>query len=245
MKLYAILVLALFVLPCRYATAEPNAPEKLYREMEAALTKARTIECHFDMRMQACPGGEGTGLVLLGEENKSRIEVPGENAERHNDADIVVCDGKRMKWRGLGRPALAVAKWHNQALRFGFCRAGFAIALDSMTILGPEDETSDFKPDEAFEIRDFKVEKKETVGRQEAQVIRYVVVTNEHTRGPENVKEKRSLAVTLWIDSKTKLPLKRVVTPMEKDRWFIVTETYRRLTLDGKIDAKKFELPKE
>jgi outer membrane lipoprotein-sorting protein len=48
--------------------------------------------------------------------------------------------------------------------------------------------------------------------------------------------------VTLWIDAKTLLPLKRTV--VTKRDVVHLTETYRDFKLDPKVDAKAFELPK-
>ena len=50
-------------------------------------------------------------------------------------------------------------------------------------------------------------------------------------------------AVTVWIDSKTLLPLKRVVVANPRSTQ-VVTEMYKQFTLDPKINANDFELPK-
>ncbi len=44
---------------------------------------------------------------------------------------------------------------------------------------------------------------------------------------------------------KTNLPLKRIMTTKVDKDTLTITETWSKLTLDPKIDAKKFELPKE
>ena len=52
------------------------------------------------------------------------------------------------------------------------------------------------------------------------------------------------MAVTVWIDVKTNLPLKRVIAANEGTETITVTVTYTRIALDAKIDDKEFQLPK-
>ena len=47
----------------------------------------------------------------------------------------------------------------------------------------------------------------------------------------------------MWLDTKTNLPLKRVIT-LSKDK-STITETYSKMKIDEKIDRKRFELPKK
>ncbi len=90
-------------------------------------------------------------------------------------------------------------------------------------------------------VTDFKLGEKGRIGLHEARLIQYALVT----KGLEVRTGKTRFAVSLWLDVKTNLPLKRVVVPLEEGLEFILTETYRSLTLDEKIDPAKFELPKE
>src|SRR5581483_1800247 len=98
----------------------------------------------------------------------------------------------------------------------------------------------EFKIDEEFKVSDFKLGKKEMVGKQEAQVVEYKTVPKQQADTP--------FMLTVWLDTKTHLPLKRVaVLVLTKDNrkaTYTSTETFTKLELDGKIDAKQFELPK-
>ena len=49
---------------------------------------------------------------------------------------------------------------------------------------------------------------------------------------------------TVWVDAKTHLPLKRLLTAKVGDQELKVTETYSKVVVDEKIDAQTFELPK-
>jgi outer membrane lipoprotein-sorting protein len=52
------------------------------------------------------------------------------------------------------------------------------------------------------------------------------------------------LQVTLWIDTKTLLPVKRTVVVALKDAKVTVVESYAEFTVNPTFDAKMFELPK-
>jgi hypothetical protein len=49
---------------------------------------------------------------------------------------------------------------------------------------------------------------------------------------------------TVWVDVKTHVPLKRLLTAKVGDQELKVTKTYSKVVVDGKLDAKTFELPK-
>jgi len=51
---------------------------------------------------------------------------------------------------------------------------------------------------------------------------------------------------TIWLDVETNLPLRRIFSgKVEKEKiQFKITETYANITIDPKIEAKLFELPK-
>ena len=77
------------------------------------------------------------------------------------------------------------------------------------------------------------------VGSQPALLIQYKLVTI----GLEDEVGKKAFRVKLWVDAKTNLPVKRVVVPASDDFDFTLTETYHDVTLDGKLEAPRFELP--
>jgi hypothetical protein len=96
--------------------------------------------------------------------------------------------------------------------------------------------TQDPAEKEAFAISGLKLGKKEPVSGVESQVI-------EHQITLKNLEQP--ISVTVWVDVKTNLPVKRVVTLKEEGRDTItVTETYTKAVVDGKLDEKEFELPK-
>ena len=87
--------------------------------------------------------------------------------------------------------------------------------------------------DDMFKVSDFVLGKKEKVGEREAQVIDYKLVMDN----------RDTAETTIWIDTETKLPLKRVLSSKNANESLRITETYR-IRVNGKIDGKKFELLK-
>ena len=80
----------------------------------------------------------------------------------------------------------------------------------------------------------FKFGTKEKDGERELQPLEYQL-SLKGTKAP--------FSVTVWIDLKTGLPVKRLVTSEVGKEKTEVTETYGKLTLDEKLDPKTFEIP--
>jgi outer membrane lipoprotein-sorting protein len=75
-------------------------------------------------------------------------------------------------------------------------------------------------------------------------------VTDEGRRPPEVVTcqldfDGKSARMSVWIDTKTQLPSKRVVAVEEDGQKFRITETYSTFAIDPKLEPKLFEIPKE
>ena len=72
------------------------------------------------------------------------------------------------------------------------------------------------------------------VGDSPAQVVSYQLDFNG-----------KSAKMSVWIDTKTQLPLKRVVAVDLDGQMFRITETYSSFAIDSKLESKLFEIPKE
>jgi len=71
---------------------------------------------------------------------------------------------------------------------------------------------------------------KEMVGKREAQVVQYQI---------ENKIIGNLAEASVWIDTKTQLPLKRAEAGKKQRS----TETYGVFTVDSKLDGKLFDIP--
>jgi outer membrane lipoprotein-sorting protein len=82
-----------------------------------------------------------------------------------------------------------------------------------------------------FPLTDFRMGADEKVDGRPAKVVHYRL-------GPKGT----GTAYTLWLDSKTLLPMKRYSVLDENPS--TVTEVYREFTLEPKVDVSAFDLPK-
>src|SRR5205814_696548 len=98
--------------------------------------------------------------------------------------------------------------------------------------IGPATESFDI--DKVMPVSDFKLGKKDKIGVRETQAV-------ECTLKPDNGQVGQ---MTVWLDTKTNLPLKRSVTMAGEKGVFRVTEVYTEITINPKLDSKLFELPK-
>jgi len=219
--------------------ADKDDAEKLFRQMEAKLMKAKTVDCAFDAKVEADKTGTLKGAVLLGEGNKVRIEMSNESGGMKGE-ETVISDGTKSKASDKGALTTDVPKWLGEAVRAAVARCGVAL----LSVLGPrpadpekEFPEKEFKIDEHFQVSDFKLGKKEMVNKQEAQAVQYTLTLKK--------PKKEKIEVSVWIDPKTQLPLKRVLTGTLDGKKMTITETYTKMEIDGKIDPKQFELPKE
>jgi outer membrane lipoprotein-sorting protein len=215
--------------------AEPNEAEKLFREMEAKVTKAKNVECVYEAKAEFGKGtGSVKGTLLIGEGNKVRVEVDGEFAGM-KDKRTSVSDGtKGVLDIDKNSPALSVPKWLHEAHRAAITRAG--LLEPAFVVQPPGQKDTEFQLESKYQVADFKLGKKEKVGEQEAQVIQYTL---------KATGTRVTFAVSVWVDTKTQLPLKRVLSGMMGDQKITVNETFTKLDLDAKIDPKQFELPKK
>jgi outer membrane lipoprotein-sorting protein len=216
--------------------ADKDDAEKLFRRMEAKLAKAKTVECAYEAKVEADKTVTIKGTLLLGEGNKIRMEVNGESGGMKEKLTMI-SDGTKVKVIPEGAPARSLEdapKWMGEAVRAVVARCGVARLVMS-TGLAPQKD-KEFNVDEYLQVSDFKLGKKEMVDKQEAQVVQYILTLKLKD---EKVEE------SVWIDTETQLPLKRVLITAMDGKKMTLTETYTKLEIDGKIDPKQFEPPKE
>lgn len=207
-----------------------NEAEKLFRQMEGELSKARTLECVFEGKVQ--PKGSLKGSLTFAEGNKVRVEYSLDIEGDRQVTATVVSDGAKVVKVLNGKEPEPVfeastedvplkPQSHREMMLRSFALGGGNTVLELC----------------AFELKvsAFKLGKKEKLDGRDAQSIEYEVT----------VEGAGSISTAVWLDAKTTLPIKRV-TSIDKGAGekYTVTETYTNLTLNKNIDAKKFELPR-
>jgi outer membrane lipoprotein-sorting protein len=220
--------------------AAPGQDEALetFRRMEQQVLKCKTFEAQIEFDFAGDPeaieipkGVKGRLLVARG--NKMRWEIDMIAAGRQHKA-TTVSDGKRMLTIG------AVPRQNDQAPEqlteialSSATRGGIWLTLYAvLENQDPAKEYKDFDADKSFAVSDFKLGAKEMVAGKEAQVLEY------------NAKiADQSLSVTVWIDTQTHLPLKRMLK-VGPDQVIVLTESYTKVVLDENVNDTEFEVPK-
>lgn len=216
--------------------AEPDSAEAQFKKMEQQVLKCKTLQTELDVVAGAEKESfmEMKGRMLIAQGNKVRMELEGE-IRKEKDKMVMVSDGKKMIMDSAKRPGQGKEqdspKHLTEASLASYSRSGIVVALFMARASSGDEKPEAFDIDKEMAISDFKLGKKEGG----TQAIEYKLAT----RGG-----KDPMAITVWIDSKTNLPVKRVATAMEGKMTMTITEKYAKTELDGKIDDKKFTLPK-
>jgi outer membrane lipoprotein-sorting protein len=230
----------LWKLPASLPLVQENEAEKLFRAVEKKISGARAFRVAVDIKISENRGeGKATegrlkGSLVLTKDNKARLTIRGKVAGEAVNIEIV-SDGKHITWKDSlpEPPALATQttpKMFHALLSTLMTRAGVYGSSGCIAVANGFGEEIPASV-QRIDAWDFKVGAAAKVGGRDARVVRYKV----GFKG-----EKGAGQAILWIDSRTLLPLRYVIG----DGTGGVTETYNEFTLDPKVDAKVFALPK-
>jgi outer membrane lipoprotein-sorting protein len=227
-------VLLVLLLPAAAAAGGGNEAEKLFRQVEKKITSAKSLKVSATIEVQGkSDDGKVEATLVWAAGNKARLKFSG-NIQGKDVTMEVVSDGKRMLSTGFGKSKEEKARKNlDDLLTRMVSRAGLLGIFFIVRQGGPGQPAGDPDSEKLFNARDFKLGEAEKVGGRDARVIRYRII-------PEI---GNPVAVTLWVDVKTLLPLKRQIAPEQKDA-DTITETTTTFTLNPKLDPKTFELPK-
>jgi len=219
----AVLAIALFL------PQEKNEAEELFKRMEEKLLKAKTLQCMVEGVVEPIKL-KLSGELWLDEGNRARMELEGKTEEVNRSA-VIISDGRTVrKAQDENARSIVASERYGTHVRTCFARFGF---------LGMTDQWDDTVADplETRRLSGFRLGAKEKVGEREAQAVEYRI-------GGEPAE------VTLWIDLKSHLPLKRTVTQAPQrfgkmGEVTVIREMYADVKLDERVDPAKFELSKE
>lgn len=227
MRSFAALMTLAVLVPGRAAA---NDAEKLFLALEDQIRAARSLEVHFEAEQ---PGTKEPSKFLVAlrvaDGNRLRMEVRLSRGGKEENS-LLVCDGKHLKGTGnrldtQGKAVPAPPKLATLLTR-GATRLGlpgyFGPGFD------PLDEKLD--PDAFAKLDGFRLGAKEKVAGRDAQAIEYQTEIRDR------------ILITLWLDVKTGLPLKRVLRDAHGKE--LLTEVYREFRLNPPLDATLFALPK-
>jgi uncharacterized protein (TIGR03067 family) len=223
----------------RYKPQE-NEAEKLFRSMEQKIRTAKTLRLRFDLGISELNGKKWSfkGTLVLGEGDKLWAEVEG-NLSDEVGRLTVVGDGADItyightKWLKKDNIETDTATKKSPKGLGAFFRGslphnGYYVRLTEMGL-----------PPLQFKLSDFKLAGKEKVGGRDTQVIQYKL----KVKIQPTAEDTDVFSMKVWLDAQTGLPAKLTGTGNDGEVAEL-TETYREFNIDGKVDAKLFELPK-
>jgi outer membrane lipoprotein-sorting protein len=230
------LVIVSVVLPA--LAQEGNEAEKLFRTFEKKLAAAKAVRIALEGTAAGIEDVPGVlkykGTMVLAEGNKARFEMEVEMEGKKQNSKLV-SDGAKMigeMFEGKRPPKDTPKKFYEEMI--GFFKHGGPVAGHVFS-----SSSEGVRSVATFKASAFKLGKKEKLGKRDAQVIEYKLTLEN---APKEVA-KLALSEKLWLDVGTNLPLKRVLTG-KLNKEFTYTENYSEFTLNPKVDAKLFALPK-
>jgi outer membrane lipoprotein-sorting protein len=189
----------------------------------------------------ATPEGKGSykGRLAVAQGNKVRIEMKGEGGGKTMDL-LSVSDGTKTVTVNdkKTQPLRDTPKNMGKQVLIATARGGvFAPMFLAVERSAEGEKPGETNIEEILKVSGLKLGKKEKLDGKETQAIEYVLTAT-------SVGSLEKINSTVWVDVKTHVPLKRLLTTKVGDKDFTITETYSKVVVDGKIDAKTFELPK-
>ena len=173
--------------------------------------------------------------VAVGNKAKFTIMIDADGQKQTMEA---IADGSKTVHIRGGKRDEPKDTPRNMAAGFAVITTRMGIAVLSIRKEGEDQFKADkFDKDKFMPLSDFKLGKKEKVGDKETQAVEYLIALE----GQDGEK----FPVTVWIDTKTNLPVKRVMVIDKQNMKTTVTETIKSYKVDEKIDPKTFELPKD
>jgi outer membrane lipoprotein-sorting protein len=217
---------AIAVVLLALAGQPPQDAEKLYNDMAGQLQKAATLEVSFTARAEGAKKADLKGVVKLAAGNKALTVVEGELGGKPFRV-TVVSDGTNQQTRAGGGDAIErpTPPTYNALLTAIVERLG----AFNLLLLRADDDPAKLRAN--FTPGNFKLGKVEMVGGRPAQAIEYQITS----------EKSPPMQVTLWLDAKTNLPLRRV-TRLGADA--LLTEDYATFRVNVPLEAGTFDLPK-
>lgn len=243
MREKVLLVLALAAAP---VYGQENEAEKTFGEMEKKLRSAKSMHFEFD----TVEGAKGEGATVKGSfdmaEGRAKFRIKSDTTRGDKKLEMLcVADGKATYANNGAFPKplrIPAARPFNDNHLSLLARAG-PITFFNACSAGPlpfAPRLANFEDDinKSLVVKSFKSGSKEKVGDQETHVVHYEVTWGD--------KKGDAIQSTVWIDTKTLLPVKHkaVFTPTVGGKPVQTEIIFRAFSVDGPTDPKVFELPK-
>jgi outer membrane lipoprotein-sorting protein len=218
-------------------TQAGDDPAKTQKALEDRIAAAKSVQTMFSGKVVSPKGEFGIRGSVATAGDKARFEVTLEGmgksmkvlAVSDGVKTVALEDGKRTEQKA--RP-----EEMRQVTTAALARSGVT-ATFLILVMAPRSATEKKETVlDMLQVSDFKQLKADKVSGRDAVVIEYKLRIRDG-------KELKPFTVTVWVDARLNLPIRREVRG-EADGAFSVTENYDTFAIDPKLDPKLFELPK-
>jgi outer membrane lipoprotein-sorting protein len=211
---------------------DTRVAEKIFRQMEDALVKAKALDVSFDVTVEGPvkenPATKLKGILVLAANNKARLAIKGDMG-RLPYTLVMESDGETLTTKSIGPSPTEFTqeapKDLNASLLYAVARSGISFSVHFLSEpLKPGQEPGEFKPNEQLRVSEFRMGDDKKLGEREVRVVHYKLLGRV---------AKEPFAVSVWLDAKTGMPLRRVI---RINPAMTLTETYSKLILDEHAD---------
>lgn len=236
------------------AFAQDSDSATVLRELGERVNAATSVKIVSNFKITGVPvPGVGTRTKVIGAGNKARMESNGTYKKSEitlRIRDIVISDGKLVyiyggmqAYKDNHKPENVKLQGINEPIKPGFIddlKLLTTFIGEGQSFLNRGDgEKGNDKPIAVTEIGPIK---NDLINGRETLAITYKAKFHEMGRTVPT-----TYRVELWIDSKTRLPVKRTLTMLPdkvtKESPFVVEEVYSEFVLGVPVDAKLFQTP--
>lgn len=215
----------------------PSEAELALRQMDAKIVAAKSLRIEFTID-DSTVGKEQrltVGTLVIADRNRFRYDLTG------NIVGKTVSDGKHLvsvfAEPREKKPQLT-PDWFNEVLK-GWLGRGGTFVSTGKALEYAEKSIGDAPGAKAGpRCSNARLLTSEKIDGVEAQLIAYDLAW------PNMVGDVDAAKVRVWIDAKTKLPLRRTMTFQFGTEEKIYTAIHTKFELDPALDEKLFELPK-
>lgn len=229
------LTLLLSVMPS--APPSPNDAEHLLAEMDAKIATAKTIRIQFTIDDSNADTKQrlADGTLVISTRNRFRYDLTG------NVTAKVVSDGRQLV-SVFAKPAEKKSQlapvWFNDILKSWLGRGGTFISCGK--ILDYAHASAGEQPSDKVGPKTSKARMlpDEDVNGIKARVVEYDLAF------PKMLGDMDAAKVRVWIDPKTKLPIRRTMKFRFGSEDKTYTAIHTKFEIDPKLEDNLFELPK-
>jgi outer membrane lipoprotein-sorting protein len=228
-----LVLLSLLATGTALTRAQEGEAQRLLGKMQNKIKSAKTIKATATIQGITPREYKVPVTLWVAEDNKARCEARTESLANIPIDILMVSNGKTVVFHtNFVKEDHPAPGELTATLIHGLADIGCGFAAMSLSLAGDANPYI-----QGFVTSNYALGDKEVVGGRKAQSVRYIARHPQHSR-------RQLQKITVWIDTETFLPLKRVVRFEEDTVSQRSEEHYLHWELDAKLGPRLFELPK-